>query len=193
VIVKGLAIGGMDNGKLVALDIKTGKVAWETSVTTAHGRTDLERMVDIDGDLLVMDDTLYLATYHGRLAAVGVDGGEIRWTHDLSSYSGIAIEGERIYATDDQSHVIAFDRSNGNVIWKNEQLDARSATAPGVAGNYIVIGDLQGYLHWLRKSDGSYQGRGRIDKSPIYASPLAAQNLVLGYSSSGYLAAFKGR
>ena len=190
-IAKGLAIGGMDNGKLVAVDIKTGKVAWETSVTTAHGRTDLERMVDIDGDLLVVNDTLYLATYHGRLAAVAVDSGEVRWTHDLSCYAGIAIEGERIYATDDQSHVLAFDRANGNVIWKNEQLDARSVTAPGVAGNAIVVGDFQGYLHWLNKSDGTYQGRGRIDKSPVYAAPLAAQNLVLAYSSQGYLAAFK--
>src|SRR3990172_783775 len=112
-LVDDLAIAGSDNGRLVALDLKDAKIVWEAVVALGSGRSDLERMVDIDGEPLLVDDTVYVATFQGRVAAVSLASGELKWARNFSSYAGIGVDEENLYLTDAEGIVWAFDRETG--------------------------------------------------------------------------------
>jgi outer membrane protein assembly factor BamB len=189
-IADNMVIAGFDNGSLVALDIKTGKVEWEAIIAVSTGRSDLDRMVDIDGEPLRMGDTIYVATFQGRVAAVSLASGEVRWARDFSSYAGIAVDDSYLYLTDASGVIWAFDRETGTAVWRQEKLRARAPTAGAIVGDYVVIGDLEGYLHWLRRSDGQFAARERVDDSRIIAPPVSDGGTVYAYSSDGDLAAF---
>ncbi|HEY7839979.1 MAG TPA: outer membrane protein assembly factor BamB, partial [Gammaproteobacteria bacterium] len=181
VIVRGVVIAGFDAGRLAALDLRTGRLLWEVSVATARGRSELERMVDIDSDPLIVDDVIYVTTFQGQLAAVQLDGGRILWSRDISSYAGFTADESYIYLTDDNSNVWTFDRYSGATHWRQELLHARAATGPASIGNFTVVGDLEGYLHWMHKSDGSFVARTRLSSRRIIVQPLVAGKVLYAY------------
>jgi len=190
VITGDVVIAGFDGGRLAAIELHTGKLIWETSVSLASGRSQLERMVDIDSDPMIIGNDIYVATFQGRLASVALENGRITWTRDISSYAGLTSDGKNIYITDDQSHVWALERSSGNSVWKQETLFARQVTAPATIGDLVVVGDLEGYLHWMDKSSGQFVARTQISKNPILAPPVAVEDIVYAYSSDGTLGAY---
>lgn len=193
VVVRDLAIVGFDNGRLVALELKSGKPVWETAVAVASGRSDLERMVDIDAELLVRGETLYVATFQGRVAAIEIESGRLLWSREISSYAGLAADDHALYLTDSEGMVWSLDRDSGAAYWKQDKLKARASTAPAAVGEYVIVGDIEGYLHWLRREDGQFAARARIDSSRIIAPPVANGGILYAYSTSGVLAAFLTR
>lgn len=190
VITGNIVIAGFDGGRVSAIDLQSGKLIWETSVSLASGRSELERMVDIDSEPVIIDNDIYVATFQGRLASVTLENGRITWARDISSYAGLTTDGTNIYVTDDQSHVWALDRATGNSVWKQESLFARNVTAPAVMGDLVVVADLEGYLHWMDKTSGEFVARTQLSKKPILAPPVAFDNVVYAYSSDGKLSAF---
>ena len=190
VIEGDLVIAGFDGGKLTAIELKTGKLLWETSIAVGRGRSDLERMVDIDAEPLIVDGVIYVGTYQGRIAALDIDTGRILWTRDISSHAGMVIDSNKIYVTDDESNIWALDRTNGSSVWKQEKLSARAATAPAGLGKLVVVGDLEGYLHWLDKTSGQFISRNRISDAKIIAPPRTINDIVYVYASDGTLAAY---
>jgi outer membrane protein assembly factor BamB len=56
-----LAVAGLSTGKVVAVDINNGVPVWESRVAIPQGRSELDRVVDIDGGLLLSGETLYVA------------------------------------------------------------------------------------------------------------------------------------
>ena len=190
VITGDVVIAGFDGGRLAAIELHTGKLIWETSVSLASGSSQLERMVDIDSDPVVIDNDIYVATFQGRLASVTLESGHISWTRDISSYAGLTSDGQNIYITDDQSHVWALDRASGNSVWKQKNLFARMVTAPATIGDLVVVGDLEGYLHWIDKNSGQLVARTRVSKNAIIAPPVAVEDIVYAYSSDGILGAY---
>lgn len=189
-LVKDLVIVGFDSGRLVALELKSGKLVWEAAVAVASGRSDLERMVDIDAEPLVAGGTIYVATFQGRVAAIELDSGRLLWTRDLSSYAGLDADERNLYLTDAEGMVWALDRDSGAALWKQDKLQARAATAPAAVGDYVVVGDVEGYLHWLRREDGQFAARVRLDKTRIIAPPVARDGTLYAYSAGGVLGAF---
>jgi len=190
VITGDVVIAGFDGGRLAAIELHTGKLIWETSVSLASGSSQLERMVDIDSDPVIIGNDIYVATFQGRLASVALENGRITWTRDISSYAGLTSDGKNIYITDDQSHVWALERSSGNSVWKQENLFARQVTAPATIGDLVVVGDLEGYLHWMDKSSGQFVARTQVSKNPILAPPVAVEDIIYAYSSDGTLGAY---
>jgi len=184
-------IVGFDNGQLAAVDIVGGTVVWETSISAPSGRTEVERMVDLDGKLAADGSMAYVATYHGRVAAVDVDSGRIRWARDVPSYAGVAIDRERVYVSDSNSHVWALNRDNGASVWKQDKLARRQVTAPAVIGDYLVVGDLEGYVHWIHRADGHFVARKRVGSEPILATPVVDGGRVYVLGSGGALAVFE--
>lgn len=187
----GAAVGGFDNGKLVAVTIAEGKPLWEVSIAVPSGRSELERMVDIDSDPQILDNHVYVATFQGRVASVALDTGRIEWVRELSSYAGISIDSDHLYLTDDQSQVWSMEQSGGGLLWKQDKLIGREVTAPTVFGDYVVVADFEGYLHWLSKDDGSFVARVRIDSDGIKVAPLAGDDLLYVQGQGGELAAYK--
>ncbi len=191
VITHGGVIGGFDNGKLVALTLPEGKPVWETSVAVPKGRSELERMVDIDSDPRIVGNHVFIATYQGRVASVALESGSIEWVRDMSSYAGLDVDVDHIYLTDDKSKIWSLDQSDGSVLWTQDKLHGRSLTAPTVFGDYIVVGDFEGYVHWLLKDTGAIVAREHADSSGIMFAPLAADGLLYVQGRGGELSAYR--
>lgn len=191
-IVGDRALAGYDNGKLVALSLTDGKVIWEKSVAVPRGRTELERLVDIDADLQIIDDTVYAAAYQGNLAAMSIETGDKLWEREISSKNGFdAAMGEAVYITDDESYVWAIQDGSGDSLWRQTRLLRRNVTAPAIVGDYIVVGDLEGYLHWIARSDGRFVARQELTDEPITSQPVVANGILYVMSSDGRLTAIE--
>ncbi len=189
-ISNGLIIAGFDGGRLTALELKTGKLVWETKVAISRGRSELERMVDIDAQPLIVDDIIYVTTFQANVSALALDSGTVLWQRDISSHSELAADESSLYVTEDTGHVWAIDRFSGTSIWEQGKLAHRKVTGPAVLGDRVIIGDLEGYLHWLDKSTGAISGRVKIDRQPILTQPIISNETLFAYSSGGTLAAF---
>lgn len=182
-------IVGFDGGHVVALDLSNGKPIWETRVSIPSGRTDLDRMVDIDAAPVIAGEMVYVASYQGQVAAVSLGSGEIVWTREISSDAGLAIDNRNVYLTEQNGHVWALDRLTGASAWKQDALTARQVSQPAVLDEYLMVADLEGYLHWLRTDDGSFVARTRLGNDRIIAPPRTIDDRVLVYGSTGRLAA----
>ncbi len=166
-IINDIVITASDSGKLSALSLRQGKLLWETTIAVAKGRNQLERVIDMDIDPIVIDDVIYIAGYQGRIAAVKMGSGQLIWSRDFSSYSGLYVDAFRVYITDAMGQVWALNRYNGSTLWRQNKLLRRQLTAPVTYDNYIVVGDYDGYLHWMTREDGKIVARKRINASNI--------------------------
>ncbi len=191
VLVSGAAVSGFDGGQLVAVSLENGQTLWESRIAMPRGRSELERLVDIDADPLVADSVVYAVTYQGRIAALDLFSGNIIWQRDMSSYAGLGLQNEIVYVTDADSFVWALDRRNSASIWRQDKLKARQLTAPLGFGPFVVVGDFEGYVHWLDREDGRMLARTRVDSSGIIAAPVAYRDIVLIYGKGGTLTALQ--
>jgi outer membrane protein assembly factor BamB len=190
VVVEDNVISGYDNGKLMALKLADGKYVWETSVAVPKGRSEVERLVDLDTDPIEAAGTIYIASYHGGVSAVSEIDGEVLWRNEnISSYTGLSNDWRYLYLSDTESNVWQLDLRSGSSLWKQKELHQRRTSAPAVYDNYVVVGDFEGYVHWLSASDGHQLGRVQITDSPIEAKPVVVGNTVYIYAKDGTLAA----
>ena len=173
VIFAGVVYAGFDNGKLLALDLLSGRMLWDVRVSTPSGRTELYRLVDLDGVIAVDDELVFAVSYHGKVVAVTRATGKVLWTRDIASISGVTSDGQLIYLSDRDSQVWALQRYTGTTAWKQEKLLYRQASLPISIGAVVMVGDFEGYLHLLAKEDGRFVGRAKIAKRPLssFASP----------------------
>ena len=189
-IISGInVIVGLANGKLASLDLVSGDLLWEVSITAPSGRSELERMVDIDVDPLVVEGVIFACTYQGEMAAVTEDTGVVLWRRKLSSYSGIGGDWRQVYVSDDEGNLWAIDPSNGSAIWKNDTLLRRSLSGPALLGEYVVVGDLEGYLHWFDSTNGEMLARTRAGSDAISTQPIAQDGVLYVYGEGGALTA----
>jgi len=182
ILEQGVVIAGLDNGRLIMLSQKNGEVLWEKTIAQSSGRSELERMVDIDGRIDLQDSTVYAVTFNGKIAAVDASKGQIQWREDASSPNGLVVDDKQVFYTDENSVVWALERSSGATLWKQEALKFRAVTTPEVVGNKVVVADFEGYLHWLDRATGSFLARKRIDRAGVLSMPRVSgeQLVVLG-------------
>lgn len=186
-----IGLVGFDNGKLAALLLKNGRLIWESAIAVPRGRSELERLVDIDGDPVILDGVVYVVSYQGNVAALALDTGRLLWIRKMSSYAGLDVADTQLYVTDDQSGVWALDRNSGASLWKQDKLKWRSLTAPVVMNNLVVVGDFEGYLHWLSQEDGHMVARSRTDSSGLTSAPIVVGENLIVQGRSGELTAFR--
>jgi len=182
---------GFAGGKLVALELSSGALQWEVSITIPSGRSELERMVDIDGDPLISDGVIYVATYQGEVAAIGEYTGNLLWRRKLSSYSAVSADWRNLYVSDDVGEVWGINPENGAAMWKQKKLTNRRLSPPAVIGGYVVVGDYDGYLHWLSHADGHLVARTRVGDEAINAAPVVVNDVVYVLGDGGDLAAVR--
>jgi len=168
VVVDGGAVyAGFAGGKLIALRAEDGKVIWEVSVAQPKGATEIERIADITSLPVVDGPLVYAVAYQGKVAAVDRAAGRVAWSRDISSYTGLNMEVARVYVTHTGGAIYALDFSTGKTYWRQGELLNRRLTAPLPMGGVIAFGDIQGYVHFLDREDGSFSGRVRTEDSPI--------------------------
>ena len=191
VIVQNLVVAGLETGKLLVLSLDRGLPLTEKTIAPPRGRTEIERLIDIDSEPKVFGDTLYLVAYRGSVAAIDMRGGNPVWNRPLSSYAGLDVDARQVYVSDDTDAVLALDRRDGSPLWQQTDLKGRRLSAPVATDNHVVVGDFEGYLHWLDKSDGRIVGRIRAAGKGFSAPPVAAGNIVFVYGDNGALGAFR--
>jgi outer membrane protein assembly factor BamB len=145
---------GFSTGELVAYNAESGKVIWDVAIAVPSGRTDLERIADIDGLFAVNGDTVYVASYQGRIAAVSLDEGRLVWSREMSSYTGVAADDKQIYVTDEKGFIWGLDINSGATLWRQEKLADRYLVTPAIVDNSVVVADVGGFVYWLSKEDG---------------------------------------
>jgi len=189
-VISGSAvICGFASGKLIAFDIESGQQLWESTIAVPTGRSELERMVDIDGDPVLQNGMIYVATYQGQLAAVSEDSGDVVWRRKLSSYAGLGADFKNLYVSDAEDMVWAIDPKNSSSLWKQSKLHGRKLSAPAVLEDYVVVGDFEGYLHWMSPEDGSLVARIRVGDDSITTPPVVDGNVAYVLGDGGELAA----
>ncbi len=176
---------GYDDGKMAALSMRDGTELWETTVSVPGGRSELERMSDIDGEIAYVNGIVYAASFNGRVVAVDMDTGKILWAKDLSSHVGLSADESSVYVTDSDDSVWALDIVTGATLWRQDKLLYRDLTAPKVMGKYVVVGDFKGYLHWFSKEDGKLVGRENIAGDAIKVAPIIINDRAYVFANNG--------
>lgn len=169
-----VVVSGLETGRLVAQRLSDGESAWEQSVSVPSGRSELERIADIDAGLLLRGDTIYAMSYGGDIAALDRFNGEVRWRRAIKTYTGAALsdDGERLYVSDEEGAVWALETSNGAAAWKSEALAWRRLSTPAVHDGFPVVADFEGYIHYLSPDDGRIVGRTRQMGARVAAAPM---------------------
>lgn len=185
-----LVVSGFNNGRVGAYNLANGDPAWEVAVASPQGRTDLERLVDVSSGLQVVGNDVYVVGYNGRLVGIDLQTGLVIWQQDLSSYAGLGADFNNVYVTTDVDAVVALSRQGGVQVWRQEALRLRDLTAPTRYANTLVVGDFEGYLHWLDPADGTFLARERAAGARIAAAPLVVGQNVYVQGDDGSVAAY---
>lgn len=190
-IYQNIVITGLADGKISIINLATGKKVGEYVVAQPSGRTELERMVDVDGTPVLSGEMLYAVSFQGRLVAVNLRSGKLEWSRNLSAYRSMAVDGRALYIVDADSALLAVDRQSGKPLWRQEGLRARELSAPALMGDYVIVGDYDGYLHVLAKSNGDFAARIKLGNSSISARPDIVAGIVYVLDHGGRLRALR--
>ncbi len=186
-----VVVCGFDTGKVMAVTLAKGEALWQTQLSTPRGRTELERLSDVDSAVVVSGKDIYAVGYQGRVAMLALDSGQIWWSRDMSSYRGLAIDDNQVYVSTSDGDVVAMRRSDGVVVWQQKGLARRGISTPAVDGDAVVVGDFDGYLHWLDRSSGTFVARERPGDKRIAAPPLVMGGRVFVIDEGGHLKAYR--
>lgn len=182
---RGIAYAGFAGGKLIAIKLSDGSLLWENTVSQPRGNTELERISDITSNPVLSDDEVCAIAFQGRLACYEAVQGNALWNREIDSYNSLFILQKNIYLSDSQSVVMALDKDTGSTVWKNEQLLRRELSAPYAQDDFVVVGDREGFLHALSRSDGRFVARIKLDGGAIEVAPVAMDKGLLVQTRSG--------
>lgn len=180
---------GFANGSLAKIGLRNGQVDWTHPIALPEGGFSIERMIDIDADPVIYGHRIFAATYQGKVASLDWQSGKTLWEHDISSYTGMTADDNTAYISDAKGYIWAFGANSGLVNWRQTQLEARNVSGPAVMGSYVVVGDSEGYLHWLSKRDGHIAAR-EFAGNTILATPIVENNVLYAQTTNGSLVAY---
>ncbi|HLS17660.1 MAG TPA: outer membrane protein assembly factor BamB [Paenalcaligenes sp.] len=187
-LVDGMVVTGMPNGRVLLIDAATGALQWEGIVSQSYGATDLERISDVVGAPEFVGPLMCAASYQGRIICFDMaNQAQPLWAEDFSTARGIGVNNQMLYAADNRDKVVAFDIEDGNIVWEQDALRNRRLTAPAVYSNIVAVGDFEGYIHFLAPHDGRQMARVRAGSKPITSQPVAVDGGVLVQTDGGQL------
>jgi outer membrane protein assembly factor BamB len=190
-LYQGAVIAGFANGKVAAVDLDSGKPLWDARVGTSQGSSEIERQIDVSGDLLLSDNVLFAVSYQGRIAAMDVHSGRRLWERNASSYVGMSEGFNNVYVAGANGSITAFAKNDQGVRWEQTALARRMLSGTATWNNYVAVGDFEGYVHLLSQVDGHFVARERVDSDGVRVAPLVADDMLYVYGNSGELAAYR--
>ncbi len=184
---------GFDDGVVVALRSDDGQLIWEQRVTEPEGRTELDRMTDIDGPMVIVGTELYVVSYKGRMASLALESGRLLWVKDISAEQGLSLRRTELAAVDKEDAIWLVDRRNSTTLWRDDRLVRRDITRPVFYNDYLVATDFEGYMHWLDSASGEFVARVRIGSDPALGAPLVVGNTLYVRDTKGRISAWQAR
>jgi outer membrane protein assembly factor BamB len=192
VVAHDMALSGFDNGRVLAVSLADGATVWDSPVSPSHGRTELERLNDIDAAVKVAGDDVFVAGFQGRAAMLSIESGQIWWTREVSSYRGVDVDDEQMYVASSQGDLVALKRRTGTEVWRNDSLKFRGLSAPAVVGDYVAVADLEGYVHWFDKATGNVVARAKTSGDRVTNPPVSVNGILYLISDKGDISALHG-
>jgi outer membrane protein assembly factor BamB len=190
-ISQGGIIYGRADGFVAAALLSSGQPLWQLPVARPYGATELDRIVDVDMKPIIRNGIIYTLAYNGNLVAIDLLKGQQLWERKYSGYSDIALSGSTLYLSDYRGYLFAIDRTTGNEIWVNKQLTYRNVTGVSIANQYIVVGDGEGYLHWIDRDNGQFVAQQYLDSDGLYMQPFESYSYLYLQTRSGKLFAIE--
>ncbi len=190
VAVGTVVVAGFDNGRVLAVNLLSGDVEWQALLSTPSGRSDLDRLADVDGMLSVVGQDVYAAGYQGRMAGLAAESGQVLWTRELSSYAGLSADWTNVYTVLDGGEVVGMSRRTGTEVWRNVSLLRREPTIPIPYRSTVVVGDLEGFLHFFSNASGEPVARVRTGKNALTNAPIVIGDYLYVQTDSGDLTAY---
>lgn len=191
VVVKDAVICGFDNGKLAAYALADGSPGWDVMLDPPSGRSEIDRLSDINSTVRSIGDDLYVVGYGGQLNAVAAESGQALWSEEVSSYEGLAVDFDNVYVSGASSDLMALNRVSGTQVWRHELLKNRDISGPTAWQGSVVVGDFEGYVHFFEAGTGTLQARVRAGGDRVTSPPLAVNDMVYVQTDGGDLAAFR--
>ncbi|MDE2440742.1 MAG: outer membrane protein assembly factor BamB [Betaproteobacteria bacterium] len=183
---------GYPGGKLVALSQQNGAPVWEGAVASPKGATELDRVADVVAMPVVDGRQICAVAFQGRVACFDMEqGGAMVWSRDISSVSGMVMDGRYLFITDDKGIVYGLDRLSGSSLWKQDKLKGRRLSAPTIRRGLVVVADGEGIVHFLSRDDGSFAARQKTDGTPVRAPLQMLGSSVLVQTTGGEVSAFE--
>jgi outer membrane protein assembly factor BamB len=187
----GIVFVGYDDGSVVALRLADGTVVWNQTIASQEGRTELERLADIGQQMVIVASDLIVSSYKSRIVSLAADSGRLLWFKDISSATGVVVDRTNLAVSEKNDDLWMLDRRNGSTIWKVDQMTNRGLTRPAFYGDYVVVGDKEGYLHWLDSEIGSFVARNRAGRKGFAAAPLTIGTTMYVLTHDGDLIAYR--
>jgi outer membrane protein assembly factor BamB len=191
VVFRDQVIAGFANGRVTAFDIESGGINWDARVAIAQGGTEIERIVDVDGELLLNNTALYAVSYQGQLVSISPDNGGLRWAEEVSSHVGMSEGFGNVYVVTDKGNVEAYSNNGQGLRWKQEALKNRRLSGVVTLGSYVIVGDKEGYIHALSQVDGRIVAREKVDGDGVQSRLLVHKQILYVYGNGGKLAAYR--
>ncbi len=182
---------GYDDGTVTALKVTDGSLVWTQSVVSPDGRTELERLADIGTQMVIVASDLIVSSYKNRVASVAADSGRLLWFKDISSATGVQVDRTNLAVSDTLGDLWLLDRRNGATMWKIDQLTNRGLTRPAFYGDLVVVGDKEGYLHWVDLAEGHFVARVREGRKGFASAPITVGTTLYVLSHKGNLVAYR--
>ncbi|WP_253536926.1 outer membrane protein assembly factor BamB [Erwinia aphidicola] len=181
----GAAIVGGDNGRVSAVILNQGQIIWQQRISQPSGATEIDRLADVDTTPVIVNGVVYALAYNGNLTALDLRSGQIMWKREIGSVHDMIVDGGRIYLVDQDDRVIALNTDGGVTLWRQSDLLHRNLTSPVLYNGYLVVGDAEGYLHWLNTDDGRFVAQQKLDSSGFQTEPVVASDKLLIQSKDG--------
>lgn len=181
----GAAIVGGDNGRVSAVLMQQGQLIWQQRISQATGTTEIDRLSDVDTTPVIVNGVVYALAYNGNLTALDLRSGQILWKRELGSVNDFIVDGNRIYIADQNDRVLALTTDGGVTLWTQSDLLHRLLTAPALYNGSLVVGDSEGYLHWINPEDGRFMAQQKVDSSGFLTEPVVADGKLLIQAKDG--------
>ena len=181
----GAAIVGGDNGRVSAVLMQQGQLIWQQRISQATGTTEIDRLSDVDTTPVIVNGVVYALAYNGNLTALDLRSGQILWKRELGSVNDFIVDGNRIYVADQNDRVLALTTDGGVTLWTQSDLLHRLLTAPALYNGSLVVGDSEGYLHWINPEDGRFVAQQKVDSSGFLTEPVVADGKLLIQAKDG--------
>jgi outer membrane protein assembly factor BamB len=175
----------------MSVALASGEITWQAQVSSPRGRSELERLADVDAAVRVSGGDAYAVGYQGRVAMMALDSGQIWWARDLSSYRGLDLDADQLYVATSDGDVVALRRRDGTIAWQQQGLKRRGLGTPAVYGEAVIVGDFEGYLHWLDRGSGRFVARERPGRTRISRAPLVVGDRVVVIDDEGGITAYR--
>jgi outer membrane protein assembly factor BamB len=181
--------------RLVGLDPTLGTVRWDPSLATPRGTNEVERLADLVGPAARTGDMVCARAFQAAVACVNAERGSLLWSRNAVGTDGVAVDEQLVFGADASDRATAWRISDGSVAWTLERLLYRGLTAPlfvqaGTAGAFVV-GDSEGFVHWLSRDGGTTLLRMPTDGEPIRVTPVKVGVITVVVTAEGGVFAFR--